>query len=436
MTWFSLLSAFLVCISFADELALLSDEFDTPNSLADWQRLNEVEGWNADQLELWDADTSTTGHMRMIPYTSAWFMDLRGVLAFKEVTGDFIVTAKLTVLSRHNAADPTEPPNRGFSLAGIFAHAPRNITSAAPSPVTTEVVWPPTDFGSDWLPDTDNYVFLSFGTAGNAGTRQYEVKTTRNGNSDLYFNSIGIPDSADANSIILQMVRVGGTILVLRKHPGGEWIVENRYPNATQAAPIWGETVQVGITAYTDWPNVRDFYNSGDHPSQFHHNYQVLNRPEDRPDLIADIDYVRFTTPDVSLTEEVLQGLATSYPDHNTPALPANIPLGDAANIPLGAFEGSALDYALGSTDHSLETPNPTTLLVPLNPNGTAAAIALETSTTLDSWTTIATRDSGTRAWVSTLDGTEMNLAEDGSSLTLSLPELAQRFYRVRVIIP
>jgi len=187
--------------------------------------------------------------MRMMPYTSAWYDDLRGVLAYKEVTGDFIVTSRMEIGSR---ADITQAPNRQYSLGGLLMHSPRGITSAAPTPYTTESV-PVGSNGSDWQPDTDNYVFLSYGSAGNPGTWQYEVKTTVNGNTELYFDNSGVPDS---HIVELQMARVGNTVLVMRRHPGGNWIVENRYPNAEHDLPILEDTMQVGITAYTDWENI------------------------------------------------------------------------------------------------------------------------------------------------------------------------------------
>ncbi len=292
----------------ADDLSHLSDEFNHSSSKADWLRLNDVEGWNADQLEVWDVNESRPGHMRLMPHTSAWFDDLRGVLVHKNVTGDFIVTTRMEVGSR---SDMEAPPNRLFSLAGLFIHNPRDIHSAAPSPYTPEAVWPPENHGSDWQPGTDNYVFLSYGSAGNPGTWQYEVKTTVHGDSTLYYDNSGVPDS---NSVELQLVRVGNTVVVMRRHPGGNWIVENRYPNASHQLPELGETLQVGVTAYTDWNNIGDeYWNGGSHPDQFHHNYSVLDGPGMNPDLIVDLDYVRFNRPNPALTEELLQSLGTSY---------------------------------------------------------------------------------------------------------------------------
>lgn len=229
------------------------------------------------------------------------------MLAYKEVTGDFIVTSRMEIGSR---ADITQAPNRLYSLGGLFMHSPRGITSAAPTPYTTAPV-PVGTNDSDWQPDTDNYVFLSYGSAGNPGNWQYEVKTTVNGDSTLYFDDSGVPDS---HIVELQMVRVGSTVVVMRRHPGGEWIVENRYPNPAHALPVLEDTMQVGITAYTDWNNIEDDYWNGKDPeTQFLHNYAVLDGPEMQPDLIVDVDFMRFNRPDPELTEELLQALTISF---------------------------------------------------------------------------------------------------------------------------
>ncbi len=307
MKTFLCLLLFAAAVRAQDDLAPLSDEFDDAASLSDWQRLYQTEGWVADQLETWDIDTSRPGHMRLMPHTSAWYNNLRGALAYKPVSGDFVVTARLRVSSR---SDPSAPPSRLFSLAGLFAFAPRGISSAAPTPYTPASVWPPASHGSDWQPNTDNYIFLSYGSAGNAGTWQYEVKTTLHSDSNLYFANSGVPDSGE---IELQMVRVGQTVVVLRRHPGGNWIVENRYPNPSQPLPAFGNDLYVGITAYTDWNLVQDYWNGGDLAGQFHHNYSVLDGPGAQPDVIADVDYVRYRRPSPLLTEAMLQALPTAY---------------------------------------------------------------------------------------------------------------------------
>ena len=208
----------------ANDLAPLSDEFGYTGSFQNWEDLGVVEGWGVPSYELAEVNETVPGHLRVVPGPLTWFNHLRGLLLFKAISGDFVATTRVRVLSRHNPEDPTEPPNRSFSLAGLFVHQPRPIVQAAPNPYTTDAIWPPAMFGSDYAPNTENYVFLSFGSAGNPGTRQFEIKSTRDSVSQLYFASTGVPPS-DV-SAWLQLVRVGNTIVCLRnmdRTPSGLW---------------------------------------------------------------------------------------------------------------------------------------------------------------------------------------------------------------------
>lgn len=320
-----------------DDLQPLGDEFNDAMTLANWLDIGVVEGWGTPSVQARDINTTTPGHFRIQPGALTWFGHLRGSLFFKEVTGNFIATGKFRILSRHNPADPLEVPNRAFSLSGILIHGLRSVTQAAPNPYVTNAVWPPGDYGSDYLPNTENYIFLAYGSAGNPGTRQFEIKATRNSNSRLYYSSNGVVD----HEVWLQLVRVGDTVVCMRKHSeGGDWIVENRYPNPDHPFPDFGPTLQVGITAYTDWATASPF-NSAGLEASYHFNYAP---PTDgNPDLVSEVDYYRYQRPDGALTEGVLQGMSVSYnPATNSTANPpvllsasvaANPYLGDAANV-------------------------------------------------------------------------------------------------------
>jgi hypothetical protein len=343
----------LATMAAADTLQPLGDEFNNAASFTQWKDIDEVEGWVLSSDESADINTTTPGHFRIVPRAMGWYMHLRGVLFFKEVTGDFIATTKLRVFSRHNPANPFEVPNRQFSLTGLFIHEPRPyITRAAPNPYRTDAVWPPQNFGSDYTPNTENYIFLSYGTAGNAGTRQFEIKTTRNSNSQLYFNQTGVNQAN--NEAWMQLIRIGNTVVCLRKYSeNAPWIVENRYPNAAQPFPAFGPTLQVGITAYTDWQNGSQYHNGGIQTSYWA-NYAAPT--VGNPDLISEVDYVRMQRPPAALTEAVLQGMSTSFNPANgltanPPVLLAASPiaapyLGDVANIPLGQVASAAPGYS------------------------------------------------------------------------------------------
>lgn len=433
-----------VCPVLADTLQPLGDEFGHAASQARWSNLQEVERWGANQLEAWDVNTTTPGQMRMMPYTSQWYQNLRGVLIFKEITGDFVCTTRVRIRSRHNPANPDEVPNRSFSLAGIFAHAPRGADyQGAPLPYTTDSVYPPASYGSTWAPGTENYIFAAFGSAGNPGTRQYEIKSTRNSNSQLYYNNLGVPATANNNEIELQMIRVGGTVVVLRRHPaagGGwaNWIVENRYPNPSHSFPVWGSTLQVGITTYTDYQSVGGSYGTTAQ-RVWHHNYtqlvtgqNIYGGPAHQPDLIADVDYVRYERPNAAVTEVALQGLTTTFAAgsaQNLPGTGVGALLGDNANTPLGAVAFSAASYAVNEQAGSVS------LTVTRSGSSLNRALSLTYATTSGSAGTgnDFTASNGTLSWAADDVASKViqvplnvadSLAEGPESFTVTLSSL------------
>ena len=240
----------------ADDLSSLSDEFNSASTLTLWQRIYSVEGWNADQLELLDINTTRPGMMVMMPYTSTWFNDYRGELTFKEIEGDFVVTTDVEVSRRGGSG----PPRSQYSLAGIMVRTPRQIT-----PQT-------------WRPGGENYVFLSLGAASPAGIFQFEVKTTVNSVSTLSVD-------AGASRAIIQVARIGPYLIMLRQVQGGSWMVHRRYTRSDMPARL-----QVGLTTYTDYPTCTTF-------TPLAHNQTVIRTGN--PDLVAAFEYVRYRRPAV-----------------------------------------------------------------------------------------------------------------------------------------
>lgn len=253
-----------------DDIAHLSDEFDNAATLSDWQRVYQTEGWGFDQLEQWDINQSDPGRMTMMPYTSSWFQEWRGVQVYKQVTGDFVVTTDVEPTSRSGSG----PPNRQFSLSGIMVRAPRNdITNGR----------------ADWTPNGENYIFLSMGAASQAGTPQFEVKTTMNSASNLEIT----PGGSRAR---IQVARLGSAFIVLRQIDNSQWEVHRRYHR-----PDLPSTMNVGLTTYTDWGTCNavgfEYHNTnrlvGSHPRLTGGNVTAS------PDLIARFDYVRYRRPAV-----------------------------------------------------------------------------------------------------------------------------------------
>lgn len=252
-------SLLLVSRSLADDLTPLSDEFENASTLSSWSRVYETEGWGANQMQSVDIGQSRSGYLTMVPKTSTWYRDWRGILMYKLVKGDFVAT--MDVEPRNRAG--TGAPNSSYSLAGIMARKPRN-----------DVKKP-----SDWTAGGENYVFLSMGTGNEPGTYQFEVKSTINSSSSLEIDD-GAPRA------LIQIVRVGEVFLVLRQLEGGEWEVHRRYRR-----PDLPETLQVGITVYTDWGPI----SVANDP--FQHNQTSIDG--NNPDLNAAIDYFRFRRPRV-----------------------------------------------------------------------------------------------------------------------------------------
>ena len=89
-----------------DPLAALSDEFDDPSTLSAWQRLFVTEGWGFDQLEIHDIGATRAGWMTLVPYSSSWYQEWRGVLVHKLVSGDFIASMHIAIANRDGHAAP------------------------------------------------------------------------------------------------------------------------------------------------------------------------------------------------------------------------------------------------------------------------------------------------------------------------------------------
>tara|TARA_R110002095_G_scaffold145332_2_gene125752 strand:+ start:561 stop:1433 length:873 start_codon:yes stop_codon:yes gene_type:complete len=243
--------------SAADDLSALSDEFEDAATLNQWLRIHQTEKTNADQLEQFDIAKTRPGWMVMIPFSSTWYMDYRGVLVYKQIKGDFVATSNIRVARRGGDG----APRSNYSLAGLMIRTPRAVT-----PQT-------------WKPGGENYIFLSLGSANQPGSFQFEVKTTVNSRSTLAVTDAGTPTA------IIQIARIGNDFILLKKTPVGNWNIHKRYHRTDMPNEL-----QVGLTVYTDYSTA-----SRMQPPQ--QNTQVIKNG--RPDLVAGFDYVRFRRPQV-----------------------------------------------------------------------------------------------------------------------------------------
>lgn len=241
----------------ADDLTELSDSFDDSAISSSWQRVFEVEQWGFDQLESIDVGQTRAGWLTMIPHTSTWFQDYRGVLMFKPVTGDFVVTTRVIATNRAG----TGAPSRTFSLAGIMIRIPRDVTPAT------------------WQPGGENYVFLSLGTGSHPGTFQTEVKSTIQSHSNLHLCPAVGPEAR------IRVARIRSAVLTLIREETTPWRIHRRFTRADFPAEL-----QVGLTVYTDYATASAYT-----PEE--HNTTLITAGT--PDLRAQFDFVDYARPQV-----------------------------------------------------------------------------------------------------------------------------------------
>jgi hypothetical protein len=301
-----------------DDLTALSDEFDSAQTVTNWQRIYQVEGWGNNALQTFDINSARPGQLTMVPHTSTWYAEWRGELTFKTVTGDFVITTDVEPRNRAG----TGAPGSQYSLAGIMVRTPRPMTTPA-----------------QWTPGGQNYVFLSMGAANNPGIYQIEVKTTSNSVSTLQISS-GVSRAS------IQVARLGAHLIMLRRDQGGGWQVHRRY-----FRPDLPATLQAGLTVYTDWPVCEAV------GFQYQNQFVLTNGlrlPNStvvsgcNPDLVAAFDYVRYARPRVPAN---LAGANLSSAAAVSDAQLLSF-LGEQANAPGGAVVAptlSALGHSQGA---------------------------------------------------------------------------------------
>ncbi len=313
---FTLLTSVGFALQAADDLTPLSDEFRSPATRTNWQRIYQTEGWGNDALATFDVGQQRPGRLLLVPHTSSWYAEWRGELTYKTVTGDFVITTDVEVSRRGGGG----APNSLYSLAGIMVRSPRTMTLPA-----------------QWTPGGQNYVFLSLGAANTPGTYQHEVKTTVNSVSTLEIT----PGASRAQ---IQVARIGRHLILLRRPAGGSWVVHRRY-----SRPDFPATLQAGLTVYTDWPNCERVGAAAQ-------NVTVLTNGASlpggetfagaNPDLEAVFDYVRYARPQVPAN---LVGADLSKPAAVSDAQ-LHAFLGDAAHQPAVALRLHSVEVGPGAT--------------------------------------------------------------------------------------
>lgn len=239
-----------------DELATLSDEFTSRGSLAGWRHFHAAEGWPS-MVRRIEVRPEGSGELYLEPYTSGWYADFHAPFLYKDVTGDFVVSARLRADAIAGGV-----PRSAWSLAGLMVRAARAVTPAT------------------WTPGGENWLFITAGVADDVRQPVLETKTTVGSRSTLRLHPV------PAGWVELRIQRTGAAFELASRHDGEPWVVRARF-----ARPDLPPTLQVGLNAYTDWNHAAPLH--GD-PARF--NTTVLR--DGSPDLGLRVDWIRFARPE------------------------------------------------------------------------------------------------------------------------------------------
>lgn len=245
----------------SDDLAPLSTVFDTPASLEGWST-HEVEGFSPK----WKEPRIEDGRLVLEPTSSGWFEDMQAGHLYREVEGNFVVTATMRV-----EGTSAQLPQTLFSLAGIFIREPRPGLTA-----------------SNWEPNQENWLFFSTGTAFPAGTPQFEIKTTYDSLSTLKIYPADVLYSGgETRDVELRVARQGELFSLLYRVAGeAEFTLLDQF-----IRPDLPQVLNVGLTAYADWGSAAPIY-----PDFERYNTE---EPALNGDLIARVARIDFRRPTV-----------------------------------------------------------------------------------------------------------------------------------------
>jgi hypothetical protein len=236
----------------SNDLAALSDEFDNPGTLRNWKSLSDAEGW-PNRVEKVDANTTSAGHLYVVPQSGAWWAGYHGVYFFKEVRGDFAITTRVKVTGKSGGEPATM-----WTLSGLLVRAP------ADAKIPREQ-------------RKENWIYLMTGRGPSAG-RVIDAKST------LESNNAWDITPAQPGWYELRIARVGPLFIAMCRPDGGDWMLRKRI--VREDLP---ETLQAGINVTSD------FKLSASMPAA---KYNAELFPgKSSPDSVTTFAFVRFSRP-------------------------------------------------------------------------------------------------------------------------------------------
>lgn len=244
-----------------------------------WTWLSEAEGW-PDPVKAMQVQD---GVLELIPGTSVWWGAFHAPFLFRTVEGDFLLRARVRTLGLHSAF-PVRPDSG--SLAGLLVRAP------APA--------------DGWSPRDERYWSLTTGLASGPGGTQpsMEISTTVHGESGIEWFA------GREGWVELAAARLGRYVMGLHRFPNEPWTFtrdEARLgalrappPGLGEERPDLPSRLQVGLTAMTNWPTVRQDYRAlapDARPGEF--NRTIVSGEAD--ELRAQFHLVQLTRPRVAV---------------------------------------------------------------------------------------------------------------------------------------
>ena len=235
-------------VSLQGPAASIGDEFDNADTLATWTSFEAAHGW-PDHLR---SAKVVDGVLEIEPWTSGWYAEFHAPFLHREVSGDFLVTARIAA----NGLDG-ETPTSTWSLAGLMVREPRAVAPAT------------------WEPRAENWLFITTGVADRIDVPVYESKTTVNSRSNLKLRP------APTGWVEVGIARLGPSFILLVREDG-RWRVHERFFRMDLP-----RTVQVGLVAYTDWDSAGELQSDP-------HRFNTTVMKHGKPDLKARVDWVRY----------------------------------------------------------------------------------------------------------------------------------------------
>lgn len=183
------------------------------------------EGWSVFNPSAVNISTEDDSLILSLRRRTLWFMNERGVLVYKPVSGNFKITAEVHAAKN---SDPSQPPEGDgtVQLGGLMV---RNGTGGL-----------------------ENYVFIVLGDDGNG----LSIETKNTVDSFSKYNG----PSWDSGEAELRVCKFGSTFNLYKRHIGGNetWMLAKSFDR-----PDLPDTLQVGANIYTD--NVPDLRVRFDH---------------------------------------------------------------------------------------------------------------------------------------------------------------------------